>query len=93
MDIRDLLFQMRMPDVTPEFMELHSRIEAAKASNTLTDELLNECDDYECSVCAMILCPHGDFLHFHHDGCPTCSFEGYEGYTDEQVEAMNASNH
>lgn len=38
------------------------------------DALLNQCTEGggECSECAKIICPHGDDLHFHHDGCPSC---------------------
>jgi hypothetical protein len=25
-----------------------------------------------CDSCAVVFCPHGDNLHFHHDGCPSC---------------------
>ncbi len=39
------------------------------------DALLNHCDDGECATCAQIICPHGDGMHFHHDGCPTCAQE------------------
>lgn len=28
--------------------------------------------DAECSQCGADLCPHGEPLHFHHDGCPSC---------------------
>lgn len=39
------------------------------------DHLLEKCklEDGECSKCSVIICPFGDVLHFHHDGCPTCS--------------------
>lgn len=38
------------------------------------DALLNHCklEGGECSVCAEIICPHEDPMHFHHDGCPSC---------------------
>jgi len=25
-----------------------------------------------CEECAKVFCPHGERLHFHHDGCPAC---------------------
>lgn len=25
-----------------------------------------------CEACAKVFCPHGERLHFHHDGCPAC---------------------
>ena len=39
------------------------------------DRLLNSCDQHggECTECSGIICPYGDRLHFHHDGCPSCS--------------------
>lgn len=36
------------------------------------ERFLEHCADPECMVCAGIICPHGDSLHFHHDGCPAC---------------------
>jgi predicted nuclease with TOPRIM domain len=35
-------------------------------------QLLDHCPDPECGTCAQIVCPHGEALHFHHDGCPAC---------------------
>lgn len=37
--------------------------------------LLNHCDKDggECHMCSVIVCPLKDPLHFHHDGCPSCS--------------------
>jgi len=41
------------------------------------DALLNHCDkdNGECGECGRIICPHKDPMHFHHDGCPSCSDE------------------
>lgn len=36
------------------------------------DCILAECPDPECMECGRIMCPHGEPLHFHHDGCPAC---------------------
>lgn len=30
------------------------------------------CKEPECIYCGMKKCPHGEPLHFHHDGCPAC---------------------
>jgi hypothetical protein len=38
-----------------------------------TNFLLDECPDMECTECSWIMCPHQDEMHFHHDGCPSCS--------------------
>lgn len=31
-----------------------------------------DADCGECGICAVLDCPHGDPLHYHHDGCPSC---------------------
>lgn len=39
---------------------------------------LHTCDKNgvgECSACAERDCPHDEPLHYHHDGCPACSFD------------------
>lgn len=40
------------------------------------DALLAHCDDGECVTCGQIICKHGNGMHFHHDGCPSCAQEG-----------------
>jgi hypothetical protein len=80
LDVTDLIIALRMPEITPEFEALHRRIALAKSAGSLTDELLQQCSDCECIVCGVIVCPHADFLHFHHDGCPSCSL--YENTSD-----------
>lgn len=30
------------------------------------------CDDDECLMCGEFMCPYGEPLHLHHDGCPAC---------------------
>lgn len=37
------------------------------------NELLAMCRDPECYTCGSIVCPHGEELHFHHEGCPACA--------------------
>lgn len=34
----------------------------------------NDCPVSECMTCSLRYCPHGEPLHFHHDGCPACIF-------------------
>ena len=34
--------------------------------------MLDSCEDEECMVCGSLICPEGEPLHFHHDGCPVC---------------------
>lgn len=41
-----------------------------------TDAALAKCKDAECRQCSFIICPDGDPMHFHHDGCPTCAQVG-----------------
>jgi len=43
----------------------------------ILDALLNECHEEggECSKCGVICCPLKDPMHFHHDGCPSCTVE------------------
>jgi len=74
LNVTNIVLALHAPEITPEFNVLHERILAAKEAGALTDELLNECNsDYgECIVCGSIVCPHGEPLHFHHDGCPAC---------------------
>lgn len=31
-----------------------------------------DCDDAECTVCAVRDCPFREPFHYHHDGCPAC---------------------
>lgn len=47
--------------------------ERAKVAEAIVEKLLAHCPDAECMECAAIICPHGDEMHFHHDGCPSCS--------------------
>jgi hypothetical protein len=71
-EIREFILALRAPDLTPEFVVLHKRIDSAKTAGSLTDEMLAQCTDPECIVCGAIVCPHQEPLHFHHDGCPAC---------------------
>lgn len=29
----------------------------------------------ECMTCSTVLCPYGEPLHLHHDGCPSCTYD------------------
>jgi hypothetical protein len=44
-------------------------------AGVIADKLLNACtlDGGECGTCGRLVCPSGDPMHFHHDGCPTCA--------------------
>lgn len=49
----------------------------SKRIKTLEEQvgkLLDHCklEGGECSKCAVIVCPHKDPMHLHHDGCPSC---------------------
>jgi hypothetical protein len=53
--------------------DVHERLRRAKLDNRPAeelDEILWECTDNECGECGRIICPLGEPLHFHHDGCP-----------------------
>lgn len=52
-------------DLSKEILRLHDVI----------DKLLAHCGDPECMECGEIICPHGEPLHFHHDGCPSCTLD------------------
>jgi hypothetical protein len=55
---------------------LHSEYEKVAAErdrlSAMVDKLLAHCPDGECFTCGEAVCPHGEPLHFHHDGCPAC---------------------
>lgn len=40
-----------------------------------------------CAVCARVFCPHGEPLHFHHDGCPACCDPAPPGARGPQTRA------
>lgn len=48
-------------------------IREVERSRGIINKLLNHCSDMECMVCGEIICPQGEPLHFHHDGCPACT--------------------
>jgi len=52
---------------------LNARDEEVGVMRRQLDALLNHCEDGECVTCAAIICPVGDGMHFHHDGCPGCA--------------------
>lgn len=60
-----------------EGQRLKAKIHDLKAQvsrlHTQLDALLAHCPDPECYTCGQIICPLGDPMHFHHDGCPACS--------------------
>jgi hypothetical protein len=39
---------------------------------------VEQCPTPECTVCGERDCPHGEPLHYHHDGCPACETENRE---------------
>jgi hypothetical protein len=39
---------------------------------TIVDALAAIGSEVLCETCAKVFCPHGERLHFHHDGCPAC---------------------
>lgn len=61
----------RSPDRSPHKL-IAQEMETFGPSPEL-DEALATCHDAECAECSRIVCPHGDPMHFHHDGCPSCA--------------------
>lgn len=59
--MRDYALTARAP-MEQEIARLHATI----------DKLLAHCPDAECADCGVAVCPAGEWLHFHHDGCPAC---------------------
>lgn len=57
-------------DIGVHFEQL---LQTGKRKQLCRDALLENCEDMECMICATAICPHGEPLHFHHDGCPACS--------------------
>lgn len=55
-------------------LDIHIELRDAKkrgADERTLDKILAGCPDAECAECSAIICPYGDPMHFHHDGCPT----------------------
>lgn len=61
--------------------EIRLLLDRLEKAEKRVDALLQHCPDSECLTCGGIICPHGEPMHFHHDGCPACA----------QHEAMEAS--
>lgn len=57
-------------------IDIHQELRDAKARGAdepTLDKILAGCPDMECYECGEIICPYGERLHFHHDGCPSCA--------------------
>ena len=64
------------PDHMNDAMEIiDAQAAEIERMETIANALLNHCDKDggECRECGRICCPHGESLHFHHDGCPACA--------------------
>jgi hypothetical protein len=69
-------FEMAMENIVSRYQFYQTAQQALDRmviAEKQVEKLLNHCGDPECDECAKIICPHGDFMHFHHDGCPTCA--------------------
>ena len=44
----------------------------AEVIGTLKQVHVEYCADSGCDICAVLVCPHHEPLHYHHDGCPAC---------------------
>ena len=59
----------------PAMSTAHDYLRALKrqgADHYALDDALAACPDAECLECGRIICPEGEPMHFHHDGCPAC---------------------
>lgn len=53
--------------------EIRDVLDSAAIQGAELDAFINaRCDDWECLTCGQMLCPYGEPLHQHHDGCPAC---------------------
>ena len=53
--------------------EIRNVVESSAIQGQALDDFINaRCDDPECLTCGVLLCPYGEPLHQHHDGCPAC---------------------
>jgi hypothetical protein len=59
------------------------RLEAALAEGVPPVEPGVPGSEVLCEECAKVFCPHGERLHFHHDGCPACSDDESAGVPPE----------
>lgn len=53
------------------------------------NQLRHECceaESGECSLCAILDCPHADPMHYHHDGCPSCWSETQDAKARPQTQ-------
>ena len=69
------ILQWRLVEVN-EIVALKAKVteleELIEVYEDMVDRLIDHCEDAECMKCAVIVCPHEEPLHFHHDGCPCC---------------------
>lgn len=56
-----------------ELQDFSARLSDKEERYWLEDYFIRFCPDIECMGCSVIVCPHGEPLHFDKDGCPTCS--------------------
>lgn len=57
------------PDYDDALSAMKSRLRSAQE---LLMNRVCDLDGGECRECSQIVCPHGEPLHYHHDGCPAC---------------------
>lgn len=66
------MFASRYRSGTVERDKLIAAADEIERLGLMADRLLAHCPVDECMGCGEIVCPHGEGLHFHHDGCPAC---------------------
>lgn len=94
-DGRDLILAL-MANLTGDKFSADRCAElAAEAIRRLemVDPLINHCDkdDGECMTCSNIVCPFGEPLHFHHDGCPACWLSRQASSVPNATDSSNAT--
>lgn len=69
-DAAELVAQLN--DKTPYVKYLPWQIACKEMYDNHGHYNTEKCKVDECPICAMIDCPHGEPMHYHHDGCPAC---------------------
>lgn len=57
------------PEICPACLSI---VRVAPTPAPAAHQPTEHCPEDECEVCGRSACPHGDPMHYHHDGCPSC---------------------
>lgn len=64
-------------------LELYKKLGDKKMSYEELLQFRTECPSSECVQCGIIICPHSEPLHYHHDGCPSCDDSDATGHLSD----------